>query len=76
MEETIIHPETGELLHRDIRPIEYTYNQPGWFPAEGEDGVLSWDDMKFSDQALEILKARYAEKMQENNFATDNFALA
>ena len=83
MEETMIHPETGEILHRDIKPIEYEYkgekitvNQPGWYPAEGDEGILSWDDMKISDQALEILKARYAEKMQENNFVADNVAFA
>ena len=34
-----IHPETGEILHRDIRPIEFSYkgekitvDMPGWYP--------------------------------------------
>ena len=83
MENTMVHPETGEILHRDVREVEYEYkgekitiNQPGWFPAEGDDGVLSWDDMKFSDQALEILKARHAEKIAQNNFSADNVTFA
>ena len=78
-----IHPETGEILHRDVRPIEYEYkgekivvNMPGWYPAEGDDGIFTREDCKFSDQALRILKARHAEKLQGNNFATDNLALA
>jgi len=36
-----IHPETGEILHRDVRPIEFSYkgekitvNMPGWYPAK------------------------------------------
>ena len=83
MEKTMIHPETGEILHRDIRPIEYKYkgekiivNQPGWYPAEGDDGILSWEDMKISDDALEILKARHAAKIQENNLNFSNVAFA
>ena len=86
IEETMIHPETGEILYRDVRPIEYTYkgesiivDQPGWYPAvEGrdDDGILSQDDMSVSDDALRILKARHAEKLQENNFELDNAALA
>lgn len=83
MEKTMIHPETGEILHRDIRPIEYKYkgekiivNQPGWYPAEGDDGILSWEDMKISDQALEIMKARHSAKIQENNLDFSNAAFA
>jgi len=83
MEKTMIHPETGEILHRDVRPIEYSYkgekiivNQSGWFPTEGDDGILSWEDMKISDQALEILKARYESKLQENNSNFANVAFA
>ena len=78
-----IHPETGEILHRDVRPIEYEYkgekivvNMPGWYPAEGDDGIFTQEDMKIYGNAIRILKARHAEKLQENNFATDNLALA
>lgn len=76
MEETRIHPETGEILRRDIRPVEYTYkgeriivNQPGWYPAEGDDGILSWEDMEVSDQALRILKSRHEKKLQDNKIS-------
>ena len=68
-----IHPETGEILHRDIRPVEYTYkgekitvNQPGWYPAEGDDGILTSEDWGVADEALAIMKARYEEKISKN----------
>ena len=75
MEETRIHPETGEILHRDIRPVKYTYkgesitvDQPGWYPAEGDDGILTSEDMDVSDKALRILKARYETSFSKNDF--------
>ena len=80
MEETMIHPETGELLRRDVRLIEYSYkgrkfyvNQPGWYPAESDDGILSQEDMKVAGDALRNLKAQL---QSESNFATGNFAFA
>ena len=84
MEEKImIHPETGEILHRDIRPAEFKYkgekiilDMPGWYPAEGDDGIFSMRDMAVHDKALQILKARVEAKSQENNFSAENFALA
>ncbi len=85
MEETRIHPETGEILYRDIRPVEYTYkgekiivNQPGWFPKDknSDDGILSREDCKVSDQALTILKARHEEKISKLNFSDENIAFA
>ena len=73
-----IHPETGEILHRDIRPIEFNYkgekivlDMPGWYPAEGDDGIFTMEDMAVHDKALKILKARHAEKLQ-NNFSAEN----
>lgn len=64
--ETRIHPETGEILRRDIRAIEFSYkgekifvDMPGWYPAEGDDGIFTHEDMKISDQALRILKSRH-----------------
>ena len=72
MEETTIHPETGEILYRDVRPIKYTYkgesvivNQPGWYPKNGNDrdGILSQEDAAVSDEALRIMKARRQQKI-------------
>ena len=64
--ETRIHPETGEILRRDIRPVEFSYkgeritvDMPGWYPPEGDDGIFTHEDMKVSDQALKILKSRH-----------------
>ena len=69
--ETMIHPETGEILHRDIRPIEFSYkgekitvDMPGWYPDEGDEGIFTQDDMDVSDEALRILKARHAESLK------------
>ena len=85
MEETIIHPETGETLYRDVRPIKYTYksesiivNQPGWYPKNGNDndGILSQDDMKVAGNAVRKMKARYQQKLQANDFELGNAALA
>lgn len=83
MEETMIHPETGEILHRDIVPVEYEYkgakitvNQPAWFNSKCDDWILTGEDWDIADNAYKILKARYAAKMQENNFTTENVAFA
>ena len=76
IEETMIHPETGEILYRDVRPIEYTYrgesiivDQPGWYPKNGndEDGILSQEDMRVAGDALRAMKARHQQKL--NNIA-------
>lgn len=64
--ETRIHPETGEILRRDVRPVEFSYkgekitvDMPGWYPKTGDDGIFTHEDMKISDQALRILKSRH-----------------
>lgn len=78
---TKIHPETGEILHRDVRPVEYTYkeqkiivDQPGWYPAEGDEGIFNRQDMKVASKALEIMKARHQRYLEENHL--ENAALA
>ena len=85
MEETIIHPETGEPLYSDVRPIKYIYksesiivNQPGWYPKNGNDndGILSQDDMKVAGNAVRTMKIRYQQKLQANDFDLGNAALA
>lgn len=66
VEETMIHPETGEILRRDIRQLDVSYkgetiivDMPGWYPSEGDDGVFSMEDMKVAGAALRTLKARH-----------------
>ena len=73
-----IHPETDEILHIDIRPIEFCYkgekiilDMPGWYPDKGDDGVFTMEDMAVHDKALDILKARH-EKSLQNNFSAEN----
>lgn len=70
MEEIFIHPETGEILRRDIRPIEFSYKgekitveMPGRYPADNDDGIFSPEDMKISDAALKYLKSVVEEKL-------------
>ena len=83
MEKTMIHPETGEILYRDIRPIEFYYKgekitmeMPGWYPSKGDEGIFSMEDMAIHDKALRILKARHQQKLQENNFELGNVSFA
>jgi len=65
VEEIIISCETGEELHRDVRPLTLSYrgesitvDMPGWYSEDGVRGVHSQEDMKVSDHALNIMKAR------------------
>ena len=66
---TMIHPETGKILRRDIRSHEFRYkgesitvDMPGWYPDDDSDAIFSWDDMSVSDAALAILKERVARR--------------
>ncbi|MBX4893805.1 MULTISPECIES: type II toxin-antitoxin system MqsA family antitoxin [Rhizobium] len=61
--ETMISPETGESLRRDIRPFVVTYkgksktiDLPGYYPENGDEGVHVGNDMEASDAALRALK--------------------
>jgi len=58
-------PETGALMHRDLRPMTLTYksqsitfDMPGWYCDGSAEGVHSGEDMKLSDRILNRLKAR------------------
>jgi HTH-type transcriptional regulator/antitoxin MqsA len=60
-----VDPETGATLHRDVRPLTLTYkgqsitvDMPGWYGETPEEGIFEPADMKFSDRALNRLKAR------------------
>ncbi len=61
--ETMISPETGETLKRDIRPFEVSYkgekiivNLPGYYPSGSGDAVHVGNDMSAADDALRQLK--------------------
>lgn len=61
-----ICPKTGAPMHRDVRPMtltykgeSITYDQPGWYCDQSEEGVLVGKDLGISDRMLNRLKARH-----------------
>lgn len=61
--ETMISPETGETLRRDVRPFTVTYKGksvtvelPGYYPENGNEGIHVGDDMAVTDATLRALK--------------------
>ena len=87
MKETKIHPITGEILYRNIRPAEYTYkeqrivvDQPGWYPQRedytDDDVILTKEDARATDYVLNIMKERHKRYLEEQNKEIDNVALA
>ena len=62
--ETRIHPETGEVLRRDMRPIEFSYkgekifvDMLGWYPTAGDgDAIFTHEDLQVSERVLENLQ--------------------
>ena len=80
--ETRIHPETGKILRRDVRAIEFSYkgekifvDMPGWYPEKGDDGIFTHEDMKISDQALRILKSQHEINSGENTLEVSEIYL-
>ena len=66
---TMIHPLTGEILYRDIRPNKFTYkgesiilDASGWYPIGDGEGIFSQEDMKITIEALRILKEKVLQK--------------
>lgn len=61
--DTMVSPETGEVLRRDVRPFVVSYkgksltvDLPGYYPDHGDDGVHVGEDMNVTDTALRTLK--------------------
>lgn len=61
--DTMVSPETGELLRRGVRPFLLVYRDrsvtvqlPGYYPEAGDEGVHVGDDMAVTDAALRELK--------------------
>jgi HTH-type transcriptional regulator/antitoxin MqsA len=66
-EKTRIHPETGKLLKRDVRPtviryrgLERTVDLPGWYPDDDDNGIISGPDGDVADAALHEMRAEIA----------------
>lgn len=67
MNETRIHPETGKVLRRGVRPqtvvvgsLSRTLDVPGWYPDDDSDSVHSGVDLKASDEVYKVLREEYA----------------
>ena len=53
-------------MRRDVRPMTLTYkdesitfDQPGWYCDQSDEGILVGKDLQISDRMLNRLKARY-----------------
>jgi len=63
--ETMVAPETGEILTRGVRPFVVAYKSeavtvdlPGYYPAGEGEGVHVGQDMSVVDEALRALKEK------------------
>ncbi|MDR7920479.1 type II toxin-antitoxin system MqsA family antitoxin, partial [Escherichia coli] len=72
MTETRIHPETGTLLRRSVRPqtvkfgsMTRTVEVPGWYPDDDGDAIHSGADLAESDRVFRELKKAYAAHVRE-----------
>lgn len=61
--QTMVSPETGEILRRGVRPFTVTYKGKsrtvelaGYYPDGGNDGIHVGNDMAVTDAALRDLK--------------------
>lgn len=62
---TMVAPETGEMLRRDVRPFAVAYkgqtlivDLPGFYPEGDGESVHVGADMDAADAALKVLKER------------------
>jgi HTH-type transcriptional regulator/antitoxin MqsA len=67
MTETRIHPGTGKILRRGVRPQTVTFGSmtraldvPGWYPDDDSDSIHSGADLAESDRVFQELRAAYA----------------
>jgi HTH-type transcriptional regulator/antitoxin MqsA len=71
VQETRIHPETGETLRRGIRrerivfgPLSQEIDVPGWYPDGDGDGIHSGEDLAEADRVFKALKKDYGERVR------------
>lgn len=72
MEETRIHPETGETLHRGVRRQTVRYGSlarelevPGWYPRDGDEGIHTGTDLAETDRAFRELRDEYSAHVRQ-----------
>ena len=58
-----LHPETGELLRRDVRPqtirigsMSHMVEVPGWYPDDDSDSPSRGTDLKASNEEFFALR--------------------
>jgi len=69
--QTRVHPETGETLHRDVRPqviragsLSRTVDVPGWYPEGNGDAIHTGADLRSSEEVFVSLRAEYAARVR------------
>lgn len=72
MSETRIHPETGQLLRRDVRPqvvrvgsFSRQIEVPGWYPEGEGDAIHTGADLRESNEVFKSLRDQYAAHVRE-----------
>lgn len=72
MTDTRIHPVTGKVLTRGVRPqvvtfgsLSRTIDVPGWYPDDEGDSVHSGVDLREKDEAFKELRAAYANRVRK-----------
>jgi HTH-type transcriptional regulator/antitoxin MqsA len=62
-----VHPETGQVLRRDVRPqtvcvgsLSREIDVPGWYPGDDGDAIHSGADLKVLNEAFKTLREEYA----------------
>ncbi len=70
--ETKIHPDTGEVLTRQVRRQTIRYgsyvtdvDQPGWYPKGDGDALFDMKDLSQIDTAFQQLRDRYIGHLKE-----------
>lgn len=71
MTQTRIHPETGKVLSRSVRPqdvsvgsLSRTVEVPGWYPEDDSDSIHSGIDLRLLNAAYEELRDAYAARVK------------
>lgn len=71
MTETRIHPVTGAVLRRDVRPqmiragsLSQVVDIPGWYPDDDGDAIHSGVDLQPSNEVFKSLRSAYAARVK------------
>ena len=70
-EQTRVHPETGETLRRDVRPMTITYaiysrtiDVPGWYPEGAGDAIHTGKDLTEWNQIYQQMRVDYSKRIR------------